>query len=66
MTTSKCYTNQCGETFVECVKTALDDVMNCKRKKTVTLIFDGIPLMVDKTSTYKSILQEYQIKSSRH
>lgn len=38
---------------------------NARRNKSVTIIFDGIPLVVDKKTTYKELLHKYMIQSSK-
>lgn len=65
MTTTKCYINQIGDNFTECVKGIMEEVKNARRNKSVTIIFDGIPLVVDKKTTYKELLHKYMIQSSK-
>lgn len=65
MTITKCYVNQIGDNFTECVKGVMEEVRNAKRRKSVTIIFDGIPLIVDKKTSYKELLHKHMIQSSK-
>ena len=60
----KCYENQIGENFDECVASALQEVRR-PRCKEIILLFDGIPLRINRNTTYKDVIYRYMIASSK-
>lgn len=61
----KCYVNELGDKFSDCVNAVICEVNSQRGRKNVIIIFDGIALSIDKSSTLKSVTHEYMIKSSR-
>lgn len=60
----KCYENQIGESFDDCVTSIMDELKG-RRYRVVLLVFDGIPLRITKKSTYKDVKYKYMVESSK-
>ena len=60
-----CYVNEIGDKFSDCVNAVIGEVNSKRGRKNVIIVFDGIALNVDRSSTLKSVTHEYMIKSSR-
>ena len=60
----KCYENQCGESFDDCVNNAMQEVRK-PRCKEIVLLFDGIPLRINRNTTYKEVKYKYMMQSSK-
>lgn len=61
-----CYENQCGEQFDDCVKSVTEKVKSMrKRNASAVLLFDGVPLRIDKSTTYKDVRYKYMVESSK-
>ena len=61
-----CYENQCGEQFDDCVKSVTEKVKSMKKRNaSAVLLFDGIPLVIKKNTTYKQLKFKYMVEMSK-